>query len=229
LICSEGTKSENFLCVRDAMLTIDNREDESMRKRFNKLGIAYELANLPVGDYLFAEGDKQVCIERKTVPDFIGSVYNQRIFKELEQMNGSYAKNYLIVSGDWGQIAFNPHLSKFSVEQKLGVFAHVLTRYDNIKMCFVPNDNQFVGLILKVWEKSIDGKMLGDKLFVHAMKKDPYIGLLCQFRNVSVNKAQAIKSQYPCFNDFHQALLEGTFTCKNIGEKTIQSFKEVLI
>jgi len=51
---------------------------------------------LAVGDYL-PGGD--VCVERKSSSDFVQSIIDQRLFKQLDAMKHSYTKPVLIVEG----------------------------------------------------------------------------------------------------------------------------------
>ncbi|MCX6814170.1 MAG: helix-hairpin-helix domain-containing protein [Candidatus Aenigmarchaeota archaeon] len=52
---------------------------------------------LKVGDYIVSE---RVAVERKSVPDFLQSVIDQRLFKQMEQLADSYEKPVLILEGN---------------------------------------------------------------------------------------------------------------------------------
>jgi len=52
---------------------------------------------LDVADYIVSD---RVGIERKTVQDFLQSVLDQRLFRQLEDLSASFAKPLLILEGD---------------------------------------------------------------------------------------------------------------------------------
>ena len=52
---------------------------------------------LPVGDYIVSE---KVGIERKTVEDFLSSILDQRLFRQLEDLSATFEKPLLILEGD---------------------------------------------------------------------------------------------------------------------------------
>jgi Fanconi anemia group M protein len=56
-----------------------------------------EEKQLKVGDYLLS---KRVCVERKAIGDFLQSIVDSRLFKQLSNMNESYDNPVLIIEGD---------------------------------------------------------------------------------------------------------------------------------
>jgi len=78
------------------MLFIDSREPESISNIINKeYQIPIKRVRLSLGDYLFSN----VCIERKTVNDFLSSIYNRRLFKQLYKLSLFSEKPILIIQG----------------------------------------------------------------------------------------------------------------------------------
>jgi ERCC4-type nuclease len=56
---------------------------------------------LEVADYIVSE---QVAIERKTVDDFLSSIMNQRLFRQLEDLSTAFEKPLMIIEGDQGAL-----------------------------------------------------------------------------------------------------------------------------
>lgn len=54
---------------------------------------------LAVGDYIVSE---KVGIERKTVNDFLSSIVDQRLFKQLEDLSATFERPLIIIEGDQG-------------------------------------------------------------------------------------------------------------------------------
>ncbi len=74
---------------------VDYREKNSLiPSELIHLGLEIEFRNLKVADYII----KGVAIERKTVSDFVSSMINRRLPKQLEEL-GQYKERLLIVEG----------------------------------------------------------------------------------------------------------------------------------
>lgn len=74
---------------------IDYREKNSLvPSELTGLGLEIEFKNLKVADYLV----QGIAIERKTVSDFVSSMVNRRLPKQLEELN-QYKDRLLIIEG----------------------------------------------------------------------------------------------------------------------------------
>jgi ERCC4-type nuclease len=74
---------------------IDYRERNSLvASELKELGLEIEFKELKVADYLV----KDVAIERKTISDFINSMINRRLIKQLEELQ-QYPNKILIIEG----------------------------------------------------------------------------------------------------------------------------------
>ena len=84
-------------------ITADNREKNSLViSELISLGIEVEMKNLPVADFLV----KNVAIERKTISDFLSSMLNKRLSRQLEQLQ-QYPSKLLIIEGIEEQELYN--------------------------------------------------------------------------------------------------------------------------
>lgn len=76
-------------------IIVDHREKNSLVASYLiKENLEIETQQLPVGDYIV----KDVVIERKTVSDFISSMINRRLIKQLEELQ-QYPNKILIIEG----------------------------------------------------------------------------------------------------------------------------------
>jgi len=74
---------------------IDYREKNSLVIReLERLGLETEIKTLKVADYLV----NNIAIERKTISDFISSMINKRLRRQLEELN-QYKNRLLIIEG----------------------------------------------------------------------------------------------------------------------------------
>lgn len=76
-------------------IIIDYREKNSLVASYLiKEGLEIEFKELKIGDYVV----KDVIIERKTVSDFISSMINQRLLKQIEEIK-QYENKLIIIEG----------------------------------------------------------------------------------------------------------------------------------
>ena len=88
--------TEFILPEHEITIYADYREKSSgVIKKLIDLGVKIELQKLDVGDYLLSEN---LCVEYKTISDFIESLIDKRIFTQLKSMK-KYQKQLVIVEG----------------------------------------------------------------------------------------------------------------------------------
>lgn len=95
--------------IEDLRMVIDEREKKSgIPELLKKVGVKVETMNLPVGDYIVAP---ETIIERKSVSDFISSVFDGRLFDQCNRLKEHFAHPTIIIEGNVDeieQIAENP-------------------------------------------------------------------------------------------------------------------------
>jgi len=76
----------------------DKRERRSgVPSLLRTLGLKVQFATLDMGDYVIPSG---YFIERKTVGDFVNSLFSGRLFKQAERLHGVYEAPLFLVEGD---------------------------------------------------------------------------------------------------------------------------------
>ncbi len=91
-------KIQKILPSDKVTVLADSRErNSSVIRHLQDSGVNVRDRQLKVGDYIASD---RVGIERKSIPDFLQSITNQRIFKQLESLSESYKKPLLILEGD---------------------------------------------------------------------------------------------------------------------------------
>ncbi len=90
-IFSKGGKKE----IRKEKVIIDYREKNSLViSELVSLGLETEIKELKVADYIVGG----VAVERKTISDFLSSMINKRLLKQLEELS-QYPERILIIEG----------------------------------------------------------------------------------------------------------------------------------
>ncbi|MEM2935358.1 MAG: ERCC4 domain-containing protein [Candidatus Thermoplasmatota archaeon] len=79
-----------------------------------------EIRQIPVGDYILSE---RVCIERKTMNDFIDSIIKKRIFDQIVRLKEAYEKPVIIIENEEFE-------RKFNMKALYGAIACVLVDYN---------------------------------------------------------------------------------------------------
>ncbi|MEM3373761.1 MAG: DEAD/DEAH box helicase [Candidatus Woesearchaeota archaeon] len=96
-INSENKKISDFLFEKEVIVYADFREKGSgVIKKLVDLGINVKLTTLEVADYVLSD---RLCIEHKTIADFVDSLLDKRIFSQLKDMK-KYEKQVLIIEGE---------------------------------------------------------------------------------------------------------------------------------
>ena len=206
------------------MITIDEREPQKIFNIAKRFDLKHDRATLLVGDFLCEE--KGICIERKSFPDYVQSLQSGHLQEQLLNMQDNFSRNYLIISGKHEDCFFDPNLRKFTVEHWLGSLASFAVRY-NVKILQVANDTQLVKLVKKIVDKTDDGKSPQKEIIRRVQsKEDVYLSMLCCVHGISIEKAKAIKNEYPIFSMFMDALKMDMFSVKGIGEKLLGNLND---
>jgi DNA excision repair protein ERCC-4 len=102
-------------------LNIDFRERSSLNspiiQEFNDF-FNISFRQLPVGDYIIED---KIIIERKTIPDFMQSIKDGRIFKQAYRMANFPGPSLLLIEGNKNEMR-NYNIKRNAV---LGVFVHI--------------------------------------------------------------------------------------------------------
>ena len=100
--------------------------------KFDSIDFSIIKKKVPAGDLLVPE--LGFGVERKTVEDFVGSIRDGRVFKQIYKMIHSFEYPYLFVSGNLLELYSEPEIKSI-----LTSCADFQARY-NIRIMFFPND-----------------------------------------------------------------------------------------
>lgn len=88
---------DKYVNVDEITIHADYREKGSGTiKHLIELGVKIKLESLDVADFLLSE---DVCVEIKTVPDFVNSIIDGRLLAQLKSMKQSFRKPIVLVEG----------------------------------------------------------------------------------------------------------------------------------
>ncbi len=112
--------ARKILPAEGIRILADNRESPSLINRYlEELGAEVVRKNLEVGDYIVSE---RVGLERKTIKDFLQSITDQRIFKQLSNLKESFECPVLMIEGNPELLFMERRIHGNSIR---GVLAHI--------------------------------------------------------------------------------------------------------
>ena len=120
--------------VKGLRIVADEREKKSRIPQLLKgLGLEVEIVVLPVGDYIVAP---ETAVERKSINDFVSSVFDGRLFDQCYRLKENYANPVVILEG-------NADIIEEIVENPLvfyGAVARVVTEF---KIPIIPTPSAY--------------------------------------------------------------------------------------
>jgi len=78
-------------------IIVDSREPKHIPSLLLELGVEVERRNITPGDYIVSS---DCAVERKTIADFMSSLFNGRLFEQTGALREVYSKPLLILEGD---------------------------------------------------------------------------------------------------------------------------------
>jgi len=83
---------------KETKIIVDNREYRSkVVRELTDLGVKVEPRQLAVGDYVLSS---RIGVERKSVDDFLESMINGKLFRQMIELRDAFARPLLIIEGD---------------------------------------------------------------------------------------------------------------------------------
>lgn len=216
-------------------LKIDDREDSKIAniidtKKFKefsdnlKIQIESEICRNIIGDYIVE--DKNLCFERKTIFDFIGSVRDKRLFAQILNMENNFENCFLLISGNIKDVTFNPHYSNYTVNEFVGSISSIIAR-TNTKVFMVNNDTQLLKLMFKIIEKTVVNKELSIITRIKKTREDIQMMMLMCIPGIGEDKAKEILRAYE-FNELPSKTVSDLKEISGIGERTAKNILDVI-
>ncbi|MCX6747025.1 MAG: helix-hairpin-helix domain-containing protein [Candidatus Pacearchaeota archaeon] len=170
-------------------------------------GIGVEFRELKVADYIV----KDVAIERKTISDFISSMINHRLIKQLEELQ-QYENKLLIIEGIEEHEIYNDDNERVHANSIRGFLLSILLKH-KIPIIFTKNYQdtaKFISVLARRKEKEMPLNVTKKSL----NKKERLQFILESFPGIGPKTARK--------------LLEKFKTVKNIVNASIEELKKII-
>ena len=123
---------------------VDSREKDRVKSAseyFTKQGLDVSVKELPIGDYIFTDGENEVVFEFKEVNDFITSINDGRVFNQAVSMAENYNYHFVVIRGTLSErakyLAITKNYHPVNIFQYHGVIAS-LNRYTTVIESYSP-------------------------------------------------------------------------------------------
>lgn len=170
-------------------LLIDSREKSRIKQAENickENGIEYDVRKLDSNDYIFMQGDKSVGFEFKEIKDFVSSISDGKIFRQVTESDTDFT--FVIIS-DYRNLekALFVHntFSKKPMHSVVGAIARLNTLCDGV---WVENTPIFTNCFRKMRvqaEKCFNTKHYSSKMEVKKTGDSAVINYLSSIKGVS--------------------------------------------
>ena len=213
-------------------LTIDSREQsriQSATEYYKKQGLTVEVKEEQVGDYIF---DDKVVFEFKTIPDFVSSIQNGRVFNQAINQSETYDYHYVIIQGDdhtrAKALAMSRNYREVTYFQYLGAIAS-LNRYTTVIESYSPFINEAYYRMLITAKKCLQNKPIVKKF--PRKDKNVCFNWLC-YCNYGINakKATAIIEtlELHTLSDLQNLTKEQLLSVDGIADKTAEKILKAI-
>jgi Fanconi anemia group M protein len=179
-----------------------------------------EIKQLAVGDYVLSE---RICIERKTMNDFIDSIIKKRIFDQIVRLKEAYEKPVIVIENEEFE-------RKFNMKALYGAIACILVDY-NIPVIKTDSREETSFIIYSIACR----EQLKNKREVALRGKKPKMELKewQQFiveglPDVSAVLAKRLLSRFKSVRNVMNAGIEDLKQVEGIGEKKAKKIADVL-
>lgn len=198
----------------------DTREIAELVDWIRQRGAHVVVKQLDFGDFVLSE---DIVIERKTLDDFVKSIYDGRLFKQLVNMNEKYARPILIVQGD------RKHLSGIGESAFYGALASVLSDF-RVPIFFASNEREIAELVFHIarreqTEKKRDNRVREGRKPASLAETQRYV--VSGIPGVSGVLADRLLSQTQSVQNLFSAEELDLQKIEGIGEVTARRIREI--
>jgi len=219
------------------VIYVDTREPESIFKKLQEFEEVQPVwQKLDAGDY-YIPGEKfSLIIERKTVTDYINSVFDTRLWEELEKIKSAETNEevkfipMLLIEGNW---SFILKYGKKNDKSAMGsVYASLLSTIASWGFQVVSSPSKsWTPYILASFTRWLGRPRRSEPPIFkpRALTLDEMaIRVLCAFPHISVERAKRILKHYGTLKDALDNVGWWKHSIEGIGEKIVSDVKAVL-
>jgi len=199
---------------------VDKRENSSIKQELSRLHINLDEQMLDIGDFVLSE---EVCVERKTVKDFIESIIDGRLFPQLIQLKQRYVKPLLLLEKG----TYSDRITQHSF---LGALASIITDF-NIPLVVTESTEESAALLYAIAKREQSEKKKGIKIREGEKPlniKDVQKYILAGIPGVSAILAGRLLEKFDTLQNIFNASEEELMEVKGIGEVLAKRIRNIV-
>ena len=203
----------------EKIIIIDDREPSYIS---NKLPDA-KIERLEIGDYIIGN----MIIERKSSSDFISSILDGRLFRQLNNMQDLEFKPVLAIIGNiWRPFADSK--MNYGSQMVFGVFKSIILDF-NTPIIQFDAENDFVSFLKKCDEENKDKRQLRLPHRKGKTLQEQKVFALSNIEGVSVKKAELLLNNFGSLKGVLNASKKDLLSIDGIGRKLASNVIEFFI
>ncbi|MGI0069407.1 MAG: ERCC4 domain-containing protein [Nitrosopumilaceae archaeon] len=208
--------------IEDLRMVVDERERKSgIPDLLKEVGVKVELKNLPIGDYIVAS---ETVVERKSVYDFISSVFDGRLVDQCNRLKEHYENPAIIIEGNIDEI------DKIT-ENPLVFYGAISSVVLDFKIPVVPTPNASHTAKLLIAMCARQGSMKGP--FLKKIRKsgdlnNQQLSVLCSLPGVGEKLATRMLERFGSPNNSLNASAADLSKIKGMGDARAQKIRKIL-
>lgn len=202
------------------LIFVDTRES-SIIEYFKQYDCTIQKKMLLLGDFIVSD---RVIIEKKTVPDFVQSITDKRLFQQLKAMKDNFEKPILIIEGGESLYGYlHPNMIR-------GALAAVTVDL-SIPILWTRDLADTAGLVYWIAKREqIDEKreiVLRNKKVPETIEEQQEY-LIASLPDVSTVRAKALLEYFKSPKNVFNASIEELQEVKGIGKKIAEKIRKVI-
>ncbi len=208
--------------IEDLRMVIDERERKSgIPDLIKHIGVKVEMMNLPVGDYIVAP---ETIVERKSVNDFISSVFDGRLFDQCSRLKEHFEHPAIVIEGNVDEIdkiTENPLVF-------YGAMSSVILDF-KIPVIPTPNASHTAKLLISMCARqgAVKGPFL-KKIRKSGDLKQQQLSILCSLPGVGEKLATRMLEKFGSTSNSLNASSVELSKINGMGEARAQKIRKIL-
>lgn len=183
---------------------------------------------LDIGDIIV---NGNVVFERKSKGDFVQSIQNQRLEKQIENMYDMFGpeKSYVVVEADFADFEYLPY-SHFSPASVYGFVGSISARWQMVPL-FTSDSEHLVDVVTRVARKHDEDteRVVRGPNDTPTSANDDFFGrAVLQFSGVGKSKIEPLRKKFEDFNSLTKADHDELMEIDGIGSGTAETIMEEL-
>ena len=204
-------------------IIVDFREAFSIKLKLSELGSRVVEKSITPADYVLSEN---CAVERKTLRDFLRSIYDGRLFEQVERLAKAYEKPILIVEGYTLQGLENVENPKIF----WGALARVLAEW-GVSVIFTPDERGtalFLYSLAEKLQKESERRVLAKrKPRVYTLREKQLL-ILQGLPNIGPERAAKLLERFGTLRRVFQASERELLSVEGFGKKMVRQIREIL-